>query len=56
MTTASLNRTVVRTRLALWDRVREDLLARRDSRQFEKAIRGTYGSETGDLMALRRRD
>lgn len=56
MTTVSLNTgTDLRSRLALWDRVRETLLARRDSRQFEKAISRSYGSEAGDLMALRRR-
>lgn len=43
------------TRTGLLARVREDLSARREARQFERALRSADHSEAHDLYALRRR-
>ena len=43
------------TRTGLLARVREDLVARREDRQFERALRRADHNEAGDLYAVRRR-
>lgn len=43
-------------RPSLASRLREELEARRDARQFERTLAMAGQSEAGDLLAIRRRD
>lgn len=48
-------RALAPVRLPLWARLRAELRTRRETRQFEKAVRRASGHEATDLMALHRR-
>lgn len=43
-------------RPSFWSRLRDELLARRDTRSFERAVQYAGPAEYGDLLAARRRD